>query len=362
MSSVRLRSQKLDFLDTPANSEDSNDEGDFSFMNIKESRKAKRRAHHFTKPTTVSGSSDEDETTVKRPSRKRKADAMSSEDEESDSVFMIPSSQRRSEKASSKLSKEFAAWRAERKRRNAGKPEDTRDAQDLMDSPPTTDFSEDQDDVGSSNKPTKQEVATQVIDLSYKCVSPNKNVKTYNLMIGGGFTISYGMIDIPATSGKESISYEGLSLKKSVTTKPDKDGVRENKELIINFPKRLIPNLLESIARFRHQINSEETPSPSLRNMMASGKSSFDLSECGISQIPKIKVQLDELFSISGETLTFQGKTTYDVLSFNKHPKSEEGKKSTTKKPFTLSVPFKLFNNVELAFRFIVNATKPTPN
>ena len=209
---------------------------------------------------------------------------------------------------------------------------------------------EDEEMMGEEKKyPVRRSDCDTIVDLSTK--SSSNPMLARRILIGGGWSVERGMISF--TSGNTVANYEAFTITKSNAG----EGKKEKKDISINMPIRLLPQVTDAIQRFK--MGRENLTMPEAEDIleeakgmdiMVSGKEEFDLSQLSQHDMPKINFKIDELFYLLGEAIDF-GKGLYDVLSFVRKAKEEEGK--TKKKDFSLSIPARYLNVLSLAMQML---------
>ena len=184
------------------------------------------------------------------------------------------------------------------------------------------------------------------IDLSSQ-TSRKGMLEPVTVVIGGGYSVLRSIIQIPPTKGAEGGSYEGITVRRSYTPKQaDKSGERNTKELNLNFPIRLLTTIMQALLHIHRDAAHKEIPP--LDAMLKEGKTYIDLGIYGHTSLPKHNIKLDDMHALRCEEVNW-GKGSYDVVTFSKSGKD------TTKKPFSISVPEKYFENLFFGFKYLAS-------
>ena len=128
------------------------------------------------------------------------------------------------------------------------------------------------------------------------------------------------------------------------------------RELSINMPIRLVPVMAEAVRQLRKKmICTTEMPAISTIVEWAKNKQSVNLEpfiKC--REVPHVAFKLDESFWLKGEQVSFgRSNGTYDVISLVRKNKGDD-----TSKPFTLTLPVRIFDNLEVAIKAVMKLIK----
>ena len=202
------------------------------------------------------------------------------------------------------------------------------------------------DDDQSSIKGTED----KIVDLSLG--SPiDKSIKRndFNFHLGSGFFLQTGTQTFK--SGGTYGSFDAFTIGKTLDTDTGKP-----RELSINMPIRLVPIMAEAVRQLRKKmICTTEMPPTSTIVEWAKNKQSVNLEPfIKRREVPLVSFKLDESFWLKGEQVSFgRSNGTYDVISMVRKNKGDD-----TSKPFTLTLPVRIFDNLEMAIKAVMKLIK----
>ena len=191
-----------------------------------------------------------------------------------------------------------------------------------------------------------------VIDLSASGeAAPGGSNRPFHL--GGGYCVGIDAVQYKGVEGINS-SYDVLKLERMV------EGEDKRKQAVnIHLPTKLIPTILVALSTIDEKI-SRSSPLNTVEDVRSyvqqcSNNGAIDVSSSVANTVPAINFKLDSSFNLKGETLDW-GKTSYDVLSFVRNPKSSSKKKDAkATKPFVFSLPGKYFKIFYLTLQYLAH-------
>lgn len=205
------------------------------------------------------------------------------------------------------------------------------------------------DDDQSSIKGTET-TENKVVDLSLG--SPiDKSIKRndFHFHLGSEFFLQTGTQTFK--SGGTYGSFDAFTIGKTLDTDTGKP-----RELSINMPIRLVPVMAEAVRQLRKKmICTTEMPATSTIVEWAKNKQSVNLEPfIKRREVPHVAFKLDESFWLKGEQVSFgRSNGTYDVISLVRKNKGDD-----TSKPFTLTLPVRIFDNLEVAIKAVMKLIK----
>ena len=211
--------------------------------------------------------------------------------------------------------------------------------------------------VNKKEQEKKEDLSTKGIENDDKIVdlsvgSPvDKSIKRNNFEfnLGSGFFLQTGTQTFK--SGGTYGSFDAFTIGKILDSDTGKP-----RELSINMPIRLVPVMAEAVRQLRKKmISTTELPSTSTIVEWAKNGETVNLEPfIKRREVPLVSFKLDESFWLKGEQVSFgKNNGVYDVISMIRKNKGDD-----TSKPFTLTLPMRIFDNLEMSIRAVLKLIK----
>ena len=168
-----------------------------------------------------------------------------------------------------------------------------------------------------------------------------------SVLLGGHYSVKLGTVNFSTTN--RSGKYLALTFCRN-------DGrVSTKKPVEMSLPARslsAVSTALSSISKRKLQpVTLEDVLISPDRFRLDPSKDHYTLEGCNMISAPKVQYKLDEHYFLASETVQL-GKIAFDAISITKIPNLNEKRKK-----FTLSIPFKYFENLKLAMDLFTELT-----